>query len=54
VIVAGLGGSTDDLVGDMIEVFTLMCAWLCGRRGAGSRVVCAVHAAGSAGMDAAV
>ena len=43
----------DDLVWDMIEVLTSMCARLYRRRGARIRAVRAVTAARSAGMDAA-
>jgi len=52
-IVAGRGETTDDLVRDMIEVLTLMCARLYGRRGARNGAMRAVTAAKNAGMDAA-
>jgi putative resolvase len=52
-IVADLGESTDDLVRDMIEVLTSMCARLYGRRGVCNRAMRAVTAARTAGMDAA-
>lgn len=38
------GERTDDLVGDMIEVLTSMCARLYGRRGARNRALRAVTA----------
>lgn len=44
VIVADPGETTDDLVRDMIEVLTLMCARLYGRRGARNRAMRAVTA----------
>ena len=44
VVVAGQGESTGDLVRDMIEVLTLMCARLYGRRGARNRAMRAVTA----------
>ena len=46
VVVTDPGESADDLVGDMIEVLTSMCARLCGRRGVRDRAVRAVAAAG--------
>lgn len=52
-IVADPGETTDDLVRDMIEVLTSMCARLYGRRGARNRAMRAVTAAGNAEMDAA-
>ena len=52
-IVAGPGETTDDLVRDMIEVLTSMCARLYGRRGARNRAMRAVTAARNAEMDAA-
>lgn len=52
-IVADPGESPDDLVRDMIEVLTWMCARLYGRRGAGNRAMRAVTAATNAEMDAA-
>ncbi|BBY54628.1 hypothetical protein MKOR_18790 [Mycolicibacillus koreensis] len=39
IVVADPGETTDDLVRDMTEVLTSMCARLYGRRGAGSRVM---------------
>jgi len=51
-IVADPGETTDDLVRDMIEVLTSMCARLYGRRGARNRAVRAVAAARNAEMDA--
>lgn len=45
VIVADAGQTTDDLVRDMIEVLTSMCARLYGRRGARNRAMRAVTAA---------
>ncbi|PBA08411.1 integrase [Mycobacterium avium subsp. hominissuis] len=44
VIVADRGETTDDLVRDMIEVLTSMCARLYGRRGARNRAMRAVTA----------
>lgn len=44
IIVADQGETVDDLVGDMIEVLTLMCARLYGRRGARNRAMRAVTA----------
>lgn len=52
-IVADPGETTDDLVRDMIEVLTSMCARLYGRRGARNRAMRAVTAARNAEMDAA-
>lgn len=52
-IVAGPGESTGDLVRDMIEVLTSMCARLYGRRGAGNRAMRAVTAAKNAEIGAA-
>jgi putative resolvase len=53
IVVADPGETTDDLVGDMIEVVTSMCARLYGRRGARNRAMRAVtatkHASGAAG-----
>ena len=46
VVVADPGETSDDLVRDMIEVLTSMCARLYGRRGARNRAVRAVTAAG--------
>ena len=45
VVVADSGETTDDLVRDMIEVLTSMCARLYGRRGARNRAMRAVTAA---------
>lgn len=45
IIVADPGETTDDLVRDMIEVLTSMCARLYGRRGARNRAMRAVTAA---------
>jgi putative resolvase len=56
VLVAGPGERADDLVRDMIEVLTSMCARLYGRRGARNRAlgaVTAVTAVTAAGVDAA-
>jgi putative resolvase len=52
-IVADPGGTTNDLVRDMIEVFTLMCPRLYGRRSARNRAMRAVTAAKNADLDAA-
>ncbi len=53
VLVADPGETADDLVRDMIEVLTSMCARLYGRRGARSRALRAVTAVKKAGVDAA-
>jgi putative resolvase len=45
IVVADPGESTDDLVRDMIEVLTSMCARLYGRRGARNRAMRALTAA---------
>jgi len=45
IVVADPGETTDDLVRDMIEVLTFMCARLYGRRGARNRAMRAVTAA---------
>ena len=45
IVVAGPGETADDLVRDMIEVLTSMCARLYGRRGARNRAMRAVTAA---------
>jgi putative resolvase len=45
VLVAGPGETAGDLVRDMIEVLTSMCARLYGRLGAGNRVIRAITAA---------
>ena len=44
IVVADPAENTDDLVGDMIEVLTSMCARLYGRRGARNRAMRAVTA----------
>jgi putative resolvase len=44
IVVADSGESTDDLVRDMIDVLTSMCARLYGRRGARNRAMRAVTA----------
>jgi len=49
VLFADSGETTDDLVRDMIEVLTSMCARLYGRRGARNRAMRAVATAGEAG-----
>jgi len=46
IVVADAGETTDDLVRDMIEVPTSMCARLYGRRGARNRAMRAVTATG--------
>ncbi len=48
IVVADPGETTDDLVRDMIEVLTSMCARLYGRRGARNRALRAVTAAEAA------
>lgn len=48
IVVADEGERTDDLVRDMIEVLTSMCARLYGRRGARNRALRAVTATKSA------
>ena len=45
IVVADPGESTDDLVRDMIEVLTSMCARRYGRRGARNRAMRALRAA---------
>jgi putative resolvase len=45
IVVADPDETTDDLVRDMIEVLTSMCARLYGRRGARNRAMCALTAA---------
>jgi putative resolvase len=45
IVVTGPGQTADDLVRDMIEVLTLMCAPLCVRRGARNRAMRALTAA---------
>jgi putative resolvase len=59
IVVADPGETADDLVRDMIEVLTSMCARLYGRRGARNRAMRAVTAAkhgpgGEAGADGRV
>jgi putative resolvase len=44
IVVADAGEATDDLVRDMIEVLTSMCARLYGRRGARNRAMRAITA----------
>ncbi len=53
VLVADPGETGGDLVRDMIEALTSMCARLCGRGGARNRALRAVTAAGHAGDGAA-
>ena len=53
VLVAGAGETADDLVRDMIEVLTSMCARLYGRRGARNRAVRAMTAAKNTAVDVA-
>ena len=53
VLVADAGETAGDLVRDMIEVLTWMCARLYGRGGARNRAMRAVTAAKNAGADAA-
>jgi putative resolvase len=53
VLVADPGENADDLVRDMIEVLTSMCARLYGRRGARNRALRVVTAAKKVGVDAA-
>jgi putative resolvase len=53
VLIADPGETADDLVRDVIEVLTSMCARLYGRRGARDRALRAVTAAKTAGADAA-
>lgn len=53
VLVADPGETADDLVRDMIEVLTSMCARLYGRRGARNRALGAVTAAKGGGVDVA-
>jgi putative resolvase len=45
VVVADAGETADDLVRDMVEVLTSMCARLYGRRGARNRAMRALTAA---------
>lgn len=52
VLVADPDETSDDLVRDMIEVLTSMCARLYGRRGARNRAMRAVTAAKNADVDA--
>jgi putative resolvase len=44
-VVADDGETTDDLVGDMVELLTSFCARLDGRRGARNRALRALTAA---------
>jgi putative resolvase len=53
VLVADPGETTDDLVRDVIDVLTSMCARLYGRRGACNRAMRAVTAARNADVSAA-
>jgi putative resolvase len=53
VLAAGPGETADDLVRDMIEVLTSMCARLYGRRGARNRAMRAVTAAQNTSVDVA-
>jgi putative resolvase len=53
VLIADPAEIADDLVRDMIEALTSMCARLYGRRGARNRALRAVTAAKTAGVDAA-
>ncbi|ORV58018.1 hypothetical protein AWC06_22155 [Mycobacterium fragae] len=43
----------DDLVGDMTEILTGMCARLCGKRAAANRAKCAITAAAADECEAA-
>jgi putative resolvase len=52
IVVTDPGETTDDLVRDMIEVLTWMCARLYGRRGARNRAIRAVTAAGHEAAEA--
>ncbi|GAB5008617.1 hypothetical protein MAHJHV63_55230 [Mycobacterium avium subsp. hominissuis] len=52
-MVADPGETTDDLVRDMIEVLTSICARLYGRRGARNRAMRAVTAAKHGPAEAA-
>jgi putative resolvase len=47
IVVADDSDTTDDLIGDMVEVLTCFCARLYGRRGARNRALRAVTAATS-------
>jgi putative resolvase len=53
IAIADEGETTDDLVRDMVEVLTSMCARLYGRRGARNRAMRAVTAARNAGGEVA-
>jgi putative resolvase len=53
VLVADPAETTDDLVGDMVEVLTSFCARLYGRRGARNRAMRAVTATKDKGKGAA-
>ena len=52
-VVTDPGETTDDLVRDMIEVLTSMCARLYGRRGARNRAMRAMTAAKNTDVDVA-
>lgn len=52
-MVTGMGETEDDLVRDMIEVLTGMCARLYGRRGARNRAMRAVAVAKQSDIEAA-
>ena len=45
IMILGSGEVGDGLAGDMAEVLTSFCAWLCGRRGAGNRALRALGCA---------
>lgn len=51
VVIADPGESTEDLVGDVIDVLTSMCARMYGRRGARNRAMRAATAAKRGGGD---
>jgi putative resolvase len=51
ILVADPGETSDDLVRDMIEVLTSMCARPYGRRGARNRAMHAVTAVKNAGVE---
>ncbi|MEV4729824.1 IS607 family transposase [Saccharopolyspora sp. NPDC049426] len=53
IVVTDMGETEDDLVRDMIEVLTGMCARLCGRRGARNRAMRAVAVAKQSDIEAA-
>jgi putative resolvase len=54
IVVADPGETTDDLVRDMIEALTLMCARLYGRRGARNRAMRAITATKQERSEAAL